>query len=76
MDGRWERVEAVADAMRALLFRLHRSRVDAELAQAHRQHREALERGDEEEARAISMREMDLIRTKLGLANQSKGMTT
>jgi hypothetical protein len=76
MDGRWERVEAVADAMRALLFRLHRSRVDVELAQAHRQHREALARGDEEEARAISMREMDLIRTKLGLANQSKGMAT
>jgi len=76
MDGRWERVEAVEDAMRALLLKLHRSRVDAELAQAHRQHREALARGDEEEARAISMREMDLIRTKLGLANQSKGMTT
>jgi DNA primase len=76
MDGRWERTEAVEDAMRALLLKLHRSRVDAELAQAHRQHREALARGDEDEARAISMREMDLIRTKLGLANQSKGMTT
>jgi DNA primase len=76
MDGRWERVEAVEDAMRAVLLKLHRSRVDEELAQAHRQHREAIARGDEEEARAISMREMQLIRTKLGLANQSKGMTT
>ena len=38
--------------------------------------REALARGDEEEARAISIREMELIRTKLGLATQSRGMTT
>jgi hypothetical protein len=76
MDGRWERVEAAEDAMRALVLKLRRSRVDAELALAQRQHREALARGDEEEARAISIREMDLIRTKLGLANQSKGITT
>lgn len=76
MDGRWERVEAVEDAMRALLLRLQRSRVDEELAQAQRQHREALARGDEEEARAISVKEMQLIRTKLGLGNQSKGMAT
>jgi DNA primase len=76
MDGRWERLEAVEDAMRALLLKLHRSRVDEELAQAQRQHREAIARGDEEEARAISMREMQLIRTKLGLGNQSKGMAT
>jgi hypothetical protein len=76
MDGRWEGVEAVEDAMRALATRLQRSRVDAELALAQRQHREALARGDEEEARAISMRQMELIRTKLGLANQSRGMTT
>jgi DNA primase len=76
MDGRWERLEAVEDAMRALLLKLHRSRVDEELTQAQRQHREAIARGDEEEARAISMREMQLIRTKLGLGNQSKGMAT
>jgi DNA primase len=76
MDGRWEQVEAAEDAMRALVLRLSRSRVDAELALAQRQHREALARGDEQEARAISLREMELIRTKLGLANQSKGMTT
>jgi hypothetical protein len=75
MDGRWERVEAVEDAMRALVLKLRRSGLDAELAQAQRQHREALARGDEEEARAISIREMELIRTKLGLANQSRGIT-
>jgi hypothetical protein len=63
-------------AMRALVLKLDRLRVDSELALAQRQYREALARGNEEEARAISMREMELIRTKLGLANQSKGMTT
>ena len=79
MDGRWTSVEVVDDAMRAmraLILKLERSRVDEELALAQRQHREALASGNEEEARAISIREMELIRTKLGLANQSKGMTT
>jgi DNA primase len=76
MDGRWDKVEAPDEAMRALILKLERLRVDAELALAQRQYREALARGNEEEARAISMREMELIRTKLGLGNQSKGMTT
>ncbi|HEX7506011.1 MAG TPA: hypothetical protein VF550_04520, partial [Polyangia bacterium] len=79
MDGRWAAIEAGDDAMRAmraLVVKLERLRVDSELALAQRQYREALARGNEEEARAISMREMELIRTKLGLANQSKGMTT
>jgi DNA primase len=76
MDGRWVAIEAPIEAMRALVIKLERLRVDAELALAQRQHREALARGNEEEARAISMREMELIRTKLGLANQSKGMAT
>ena len=43
--------------------------MEAEIALAEGQHREALARGDETEARAISMREMALIRSKLGLAN-------
>jgi hypothetical protein len=69
MDGCWEKVETAEEALRALVSRLGRSRVEAEIALAERQHREALARGDEAEARAISMREMTLIRTKLGLAN-------
>jgi hypothetical protein len=69
MDGSWEMVEAAEEALRALVNRLGRSRVEAEIALAERQHREALARGDEAEARSISMREMELIRTKLGLAN-------
>jgi hypothetical protein len=69
MDGSWEEVDAAEEALRALLGRLGRSRVEAEIALAEGQHREALARGDETEARAISMREMALIRSKLGLAN-------
>ncbi len=76
MDGRWDKVELPEEAMRVLAGKLERTRVDEELALARRQHREALARGNEEEARAISRREMDLIRTKLGLAGQDKGMTT
>jgi hypothetical protein len=69
MDGCWEEVDAAEEALRALVSRLGRSRVEAEIALAESQHREALARGDETEARAISMREMALIRSKLGLAN-------
>jgi DNA primase len=69
MDGCWEKVETAEEALRALVSRLGRSRVEAEIALAGGQHREALARGDETEARAISMREMALIRSKLGLAN-------
>ncbi len=69
MDGAWEKVETAEEALRAVVSRLGRSRTEAEIALAERQHREALARGDEAEARSISMREMDLIRSKLGLAN-------
>ena len=69
MDGRWEKVEAADAALRDLVIRLERSRVEAEIALAARQHQDALARGDEAEARSISMREMELIRIKLGFAN-------
>jgi DNA primase len=69
MDGRWDKVENTAEALHALVGRLERSRLEAEIGLAKRQREEALARGDEEEARAISVREMELIRSKLGLAN-------
>jgi DNA primase len=69
MDGRWDKVESLTEALRALVGRLERSRLEAEIVLARRQREEALARGDEEEARAISMREMELIRSKLGLVN-------
>lgn len=67
MDGRWDGVEAVGAAFRAVLGRLERMRVAAEIAMVERQQREALARGDEEGARALSLRMMELIRTKMGL---------
>jgi hypothetical protein len=69
MDGRWDKVEAPDEALRALVGRLGRSRVEAEIGLAERLRDEALARGDEEEARALLMRAMELIRTKLGLVN-------
>jgi DNA primase len=69
MDGAWEKVETAEEALRAVVSRLGRSRTEVEIVLAERQHREARARGDESEARSISMREMDLIRSKLGLAN-------
>ncbi len=69
MDGRWDKIENVALALRTLVVRLERSRLEAEIALAKRQREEALAKGDEEEARAISKREMELIRSKLGLVN-------
>lgn len=65
MDGRWARVEAPQDAMRAVVRKLRRSEIDAELAEAQRQHREAIARGDEEQAKLIVAREMELIRRRL-----------
>ena len=76
MDGRWAKVEVPEEAMRALAMKLDRRRIDEEFAQAQRQYREALARGDEEEARAFSVKCIELKQTKLGLANQSRGMTT
>jgi DNA primase len=67
MDGRWDGVEAVGEAFRAVLGRLEKMRVAAEIAMVERQQREALARGDEEGARALSLRMMELIRMKMGL---------
>ncbi len=67
MDGRWDGVEAVQEAFRAVLGRLERMRVSAEIAMVERQQRETLARGDEEGARALSLRMMELIRMKMGL---------
>jgi DNA primase len=69
MDGRWDKLENTGEAFHVLVGRLERSRLQAEIVLAKRQREEALARGDEEEARAISVREMELIRSKLGLVN-------
>jgi DNA primase len=76
MDGRWNKVEMPQEAMRVLAQKISHTRIDEELALTERQYREALSRGDEEDARAFSVKCIELKQTKLGLANQSKGMTT
>jgi len=43
---------------------LAKLRIDAEIALNHRRQQEALARGDEATVRAISLREIELIRTK------------
>jgi hypothetical protein len=55
---------------------MSRRRIDEEITLAERQYREALSRGNEEDARALSVRCIELKQTRLGLANQSRGMTT
>jgi hypothetical protein len=67
MDGRWDGVEAVGEAFRAVRGRLEKMRVAAEIAMVERQQRESLARGDEEGACALSLRMMELIRMKMGL---------
>lgn len=70
MEGSYEAgAEAAERALRALVVRLERSRVEAEIALVDKQHRDALARGDEEAARAMRLREMELIQTKQGLSS-------
>jgi DNA primase len=67
--GRRGDAATIERAWRALLSRLSRSRVEAELALAEKQHSEALARGDDDAARAIRRREIELIQTREGLSN-------
>jgi len=67
MDGRYTGAEDAERILRSLHARLTRVRIDHEIAAHHVQHREALARGDDEAARAIGLREIELIRTKQGL---------
>ncbi len=69
MDGRYDAADSPERALRALLSRLELSRVAAEIESVKREHQEALAQGDTERARAISMRELELLRTKDGLSN-------
>jgi hypothetical protein len=69
MDGRYGDVDGIDRAWRALLARLSRSRVEAEMASVDKELREALARGDAERARAMQVRAIELRQTKEGLSN-------
>ncbi len=67
MEGRYDAVQGGPATLASLCARLERSRIEAEISAMGRQHKDALARGDEDAARAISLREIELIRTKQGL---------
>ena len=68
MDGRFADPEPVPRIIDSLLARLEKARIDSEIADVARKHQAAVRRGDEAEARALSIRELELIRLKKGLA--------
>lgn len=74
MDGRFDQLPDAGRALRSLVARLERGRVEREMKDT----KDALERarrsGDEDAVRAISMRHMELIqiRNKLGLGEASQ----
>jgi DNA primase len=76
MEGRWDTADMIEERVRAMATEMSRRRIDEEITLAERQYREALSRGNEEDARALSVRCIELKQTRLGLANQSRGMTT
>jgi DNA primase len=68
MQGGYEGAEGADRALRALVSRLELSRVAAEIQEMKTARHQALERGDAEAAKEISKRELELIRTKVGLS--------
>jgi DNA primase len=61
--------DAAQQAFRALKTRLELSRVNAEIEKGKSDHKQALEQGDSEQARAILQREIELLRMKGELSN-------
>jgi DNA primase len=69
MQGGYERTEGADRALRALVARLELSRVAAEIQEMKTARHKALERGDAEAAKELSKRELELIKTKVGLSS-------
>jgi DNA primase len=67
MDGRFDQVPDPGVVLRSLVVRLERGRVEREIKDTNDALERARRSGDEDAVRAISMRQMELIRTKLGL---------
>ena len=67
MDGRFDHVPNAGLVLRSLVVRLERGRVEREIKDTNDALERARRSGDEDAVRAISMRQMELIRTKLGL---------
>jgi hypothetical protein len=67
MDGSLAEVADPAGLLRKLVTRLELSRLDAEIEMSARLSREAHQRGDEAAQRALSLRGIELRKTKEGL---------
>jgi DNA primase len=68
MDGRFEGLRDDERTLRSLVLRLERARLEAQIAATKDDLEKARQNGDEAAVRAISQREIELIRTKLGLS--------
>ncbi len=68
MDGRFEGLRDDERTLRSLILRLERARLEAEIAATKTALDKAQQSGDEAAVRAMSLKEIELIRTKLGLS--------
>ena len=68
MDGRFEGLRSDEKTLRSLILRLERARLEEEIAATKSALEKARQGGDEAAVRAMSQREIELIRTKLGLS--------
>jgi len=67
LDGRFDSLPDAGLTLRALVKRLERGRIEREIENTKQALVEAQRSGDEQAVRAIAGRQMELIRTKLGL---------
>jgi DNA primase len=68
MDGRFEGLRDDERTLRSLILRLERARLEAEINVTKAALDRARQSGDDAAVRAMSLREIELIRTKLGLS--------
>jgi DNA primase len=68
MDGRFEGLRDDERTLRSLILRLERARLEAEITATKTALERARQSGDEAAVRAMSLKEIELIRTKLGLS--------
>jgi DNA primase len=68
MDGRFEGLRSDEKTLRSLILRLERARLEEEIVATKSALEKARQSGDEAAVRAMSQREIELIRTKLGLS--------
>ena len=73
MSDRLAEIVDPGKSLRKLAIRLELLRVEAEIAMNARLHREALARGDDEAAHALTKRGIDLLQTKKGLQAALQG---